>query len=158
MAGSDQIPTGNAGPDVILRGGLPAHRMYLLECTPGSGKTTLGLQFLRQAIADGEKALYITLSETKAYVVIAVSDTGVGMSAEVLQTWLRWSRVSLRRRGAAKPCCSSRTMPRCDCWSSKSCESFLIRQSKPTRPTPPFASCNPIVGSSSWFRMSVCPG
>jgi circadian clock protein KaiC len=64
MAGP-QISSGNTGLDVILRGGLPPQRMYLLEGSPGSGKTTLGMQFLLQAIAEGEKALYITLSETK---------------------------------------------------------------------------------------------
>ena len=39
--------------------------MYLLEGTPGTGKTTLALQFIRTAIMAGESALYITLSESK---------------------------------------------------------------------------------------------
>jgi circadian clock protein KaiC len=42
---------------------LPANYLYLVEGTPGSGKTTLGLQFLRRGVQDGEKGLYITLSE-----------------------------------------------------------------------------------------------
>jgi circadian clock protein KaiC len=50
---------------VILKGGLPANRMYLLEGAPGSGKTTLALQFLREGVRLGESALYITLSETR---------------------------------------------------------------------------------------------
>jgi circadian clock protein KaiC len=50
---------------MILRGGLPPRRLYLVEGAPGSGKTTLALQFLREGIRNGEKALYITLSETK---------------------------------------------------------------------------------------------
>lgn len=62
--GQALISTGNAGLDVILKGGLPAHRLYLVEGEPGSGKTTLGLQFLRHGVAAGERVLYITLSET----------------------------------------------------------------------------------------------
>ena len=58
------VSTGNAGFDSILKGGLPRNRLYLLEGTPGSGKTTLGLQFLLDGVAAGESVLYITLSET----------------------------------------------------------------------------------------------
>lgn len=58
------IATGNTGLDQVLRGGLPRDRLYLLEGTPGSGKTTLGLQFLFEGVRQGESVLYITLSET----------------------------------------------------------------------------------------------
>ena len=58
------ISTGNAGLDSVLKGGLPSNRLYLLEGTPGSGKTTLGLRFLLEGVAAGEPVLYITLSET----------------------------------------------------------------------------------------------
>ncbi len=58
------VSTGNAGFDAILKGGLPSNRLYLLEGTPGAGKTTLGLQFLLEGVAAGEPVLYITLSET----------------------------------------------------------------------------------------------
>lgn len=58
------ISTGNAGLDTILKGGLPASRLYLLEGAPGSGKTTLCLQFLLEGVRQGEKVLYVTLSET----------------------------------------------------------------------------------------------
>ena len=61
---TDRISTGNAGLDLVLRGGLPPSRMYLLEGAPGSGKTTLALQFLLEGAAAGEAGLYITLSET----------------------------------------------------------------------------------------------
>ncbi len=57
--------TGNPGLDAILRGGLPSNRLYLLEGAPGSGKTTLALQFLLDGAAAGEAGLYITLSETR---------------------------------------------------------------------------------------------
>jgi len=62
----ERAATGIPGLDHILEGGLPANHLYLVEGTPGSGKTTLGLQFLRRGVAAGEKGLYITLSETAA--------------------------------------------------------------------------------------------
>ena len=64
-SGIPRIDTGVQGLNDILLGGLPAGQMYLLEGTPGTGKTTLALQFIRTAILAGQKALYITLSETK---------------------------------------------------------------------------------------------
>ncbi|MFT4253799.1 MAG: gas vesicle protein GvpD [Caulobacter sp.] len=62
--GYTRISTGNGGLDAILRGGLPANRLYLVEGEPGSGKTTLGLQFLQDGVKRGERVLYVTLSET----------------------------------------------------------------------------------------------
>ena len=61
---TSRISTGNSGLDTILRGGLPPNRLYLLEGAPGSGKTTFALQFLLEGIGQGERCLYITLSET----------------------------------------------------------------------------------------------
>ncbi len=63
--GPSRIDTGVQGLNDILSGGLPAGQMYLLEGTPGTGKTTLAMQFVRTAVLAGEKALYITLSESK---------------------------------------------------------------------------------------------
>lgn len=57
--------TGIAGLDDILLGGFPKHRLYLLQGQPGVGKTTLALQFLLEGVRNGEKVLYITLSETE---------------------------------------------------------------------------------------------
>jgi circadian clock protein KaiC len=69
MSPNDESPalalTGIAGLDEILNGGLTPERMYLVEGTPGTGKTTLGLGFLLAGADVGEVGLYITLAETE---------------------------------------------------------------------------------------------
>ncbi len=62
--GTARAATGISGLDDILGGGLTQHRVYLVEGTPGTGKTTLSLQFLLEGLRVGEAGLYITLSET----------------------------------------------------------------------------------------------
>ena len=59
------VSTGIEGLDHILGGGFTPNRLYLLEGEPGSGKTTMGLQFLLAGVQAGETVLYVTLSETR---------------------------------------------------------------------------------------------
>ncbi len=59
-----QVSTGVKGLDEILSGGLPSGRIYLVHGDAGTGKTTLGFQFLRAAAAEGKRALCITLLQT----------------------------------------------------------------------------------------------
>ncbi|MBK6008887.1 AAA family ATPase [Ramlibacter ginsenosidimutans] len=101
--------TGIAGLDVILGGGLPAQHVYLIEGDPGSGKTTLGLQFLRQGVKENERGLYVTLSETAAELRTVASSHGwtldgielfelvssEGLSPELEQSILHPSQVEL---------------------------------------------------------------
>jgi len=61
-----RTPTGIEGLDHILGGGVTANRLYLVEGTPGTGKTTFALQFLLEGARRGEAGLYVTLSETEA--------------------------------------------------------------------------------------------
>jgi circadian clock protein KaiC len=65
-ANNSKARTGIVGLDDVLAGGLSRGSIFLLEGQPGSGKTTLALQFLMTGAAAGEKGLYITLSETEA--------------------------------------------------------------------------------------------
>ncbi|MDZ5454800.1 ATPase domain-containing protein [Labrys sp. ZIDIC5] len=60
------VSTGVGGLDDVLRGGLPASNLYILQGAPGSGKTTLALQFLRAGVAAGGRCIYVSLSQTKA--------------------------------------------------------------------------------------------
>jgi circadian clock protein KaiC len=58
------LSSGVPGLDSILAGGLTRDRLYLVEGEPGTGKTTLALQFLNEGVRLGESVLYITLAET----------------------------------------------------------------------------------------------
>ncbi len=62
--------------DEILRGGLPANRLYLLKGSPGVGKTTVALQFLLEGLRLGQRSLYITLSETRDEINAVASSHG----------------------------------------------------------------------------------
>jgi circadian clock protein KaiC len=62
---NDKAKIGIAGLDDVLGGGLSRGSLFLLEGEPGSGKTTIALQFLLAGAAAGENSLYVTLSETE---------------------------------------------------------------------------------------------
>jgi circadian clock protein KaiC len=76
-----RVSTGNAGLDDILGGGLDAHRVYLLEGRPGTGKTTLALQYLLEGAAHGERGMYVTLSESKKELCAVAARHGWSLDA-----------------------------------------------------------------------------
>ena len=57
--------TGIPGLDEVMCGGLIPRQLYLVDGSPGAGKTTLALQYLLEGVRNGEKCTYVTLSETK---------------------------------------------------------------------------------------------
>ena len=57
--------TGIHGLDDIMSGGFTHRRLFLIEGVPGSGKTTLALQYVMEGAKQGEAVLYVTLSETE---------------------------------------------------------------------------------------------
>src|SRR4051794_37726029 len=59
------VPTGAPGLDHVLLGGFLREGFYLVQGDPGSGKTTVALQFVRGRVAAGESCLYITLTESR---------------------------------------------------------------------------------------------
>jgi circadian clock protein KaiC len=72
--------TGIEGLDDILRGGLTPNRLYLVEGVPGSGKTTLALQFLLEGTRRREPVLYVTLSETEEELRAVAASHGWSLS------------------------------------------------------------------------------
>jgi circadian clock protein KaiC len=76
-SGGQQVDaSGVAGLDDILGGGFTPRRLYSVEGVPGSGKTTLAMQFLREGARRKEPVLYVTLSETKAELIDTAASHG----------------------------------------------------------------------------------
>ena len=71
-----RVPFGISGLDDVLHGGLPAGHMYLLEGTPGAGKTTMALQFALTNRNRGQKTLYVTLSESRQELLAVAASHG----------------------------------------------------------------------------------
>ncbi|HET9281468.1 MAG TPA: ATPase domain-containing protein [Candidatus Angelobacter sp.] len=78
--GNTRLKTGIAGLDDILHGGLQSGHVYLVEGDPGTGKTTLGIQFLLAGIAKGEATLYITLAESRQELQAVADSHGFDIS------------------------------------------------------------------------------
>ena len=75
-ASLERCPSGVDGLDEVLGGGLPHNCFYLIQGDPGSGKTTLALQFLLEGLRKGERVFYITLSETRDELLKVVKSHG----------------------------------------------------------------------------------
>lgn len=73
---SEKCKTGVPGLDEVLRGGLPRNQLFLLQGQPGTGKTTLALQFLMEGARSGETSLYITFSETQLELEMVANSHG----------------------------------------------------------------------------------
>ncbi|RYX83725.1 circadian clock protein KaiC [bacterium] len=77
----DRAATGIEGLDDILSAGLPRRRLYLIQGEPGTGKTTLSLQFLLRGAQEGEKCLYISLSESRDEILQVAESHGWDLSS-----------------------------------------------------------------------------
>ena len=79
MQGVSRGSSGCQGLDDVLGGGLPLGHFYLVEGEPGTGKTTLALQFVSQGPRSGEKVLYVTLSESRSELVAVAASHGLNL-------------------------------------------------------------------------------
>src|SRR3569833_1536136 len=67
---AERLPTGIAGLDTILKGGVLRGGIYIVQGTPGSGKTIFGNQVCFAAAASGARAVYVTvLAETHSRMI-----------------------------------------------------------------------------------------
>jgi len=73
---ADKAKIGIWGLDDILSGGFSRGHLFLIEGAPGTGKTTVALQFLIEGAQAGEKCLYITLSETESELRVGAASHG----------------------------------------------------------------------------------
>lgn len=77
---SGVVPCGIEGLDDILRGGFPQECLFLVTGAPGTGKTSLAMQFLLEGVRRGERCLYVTLSESKAEIEKVAQSHGWDLS------------------------------------------------------------------------------
>ena len=90
--------SGCPGLDDVLGGGFPAGHVYLLEGEPGTGKTTLALQFMAEGLRNGEKVLYVTLSESRSDLLSVGRAHGINLEGiRILE--LRPSEEDLKPEG-----------------------------------------------------------
>lgn len=89
----ERLSSGIAGLDSILNGGFPSHRSILVEDAPGTGKTTLALQFLIQAVERGDQAVFFSVAQ----------------SSEELEMIARSHDMDLRGIEVVSPALTSRT-------------------------------------------------
>src|SRR3569832_396504 len=92
------IETGITGLDKILSGGLTPNRLYLVEGDPGSGKTTLALQFLLAGIRRGESCMFVTLSESKEELYASAESHGWNLDGINVLEIIASEDGSMRRR------------------------------------------------------------
>src|SRR5689334_19687630 len=79
MDNSKFVPSGVPGLDDVLNGGFLREGFYLVQGDPGSGKTTVALQFVRGRVKAGEPCLYITLTESRRDLESTCSSHGLSL-------------------------------------------------------------------------------
>lgn len=81
--GMDKVKTGVDGLDEMLFGGIPRSSTVVVMGSFGTGKTTLGLQFLNEGLAVGEKGIFISLEEDKESILADAEAHGWDMRGKI---------------------------------------------------------------------------
>src|SRR5579884_2366422 len=95
---SARCSSGCPGLDDVLGGGFPRGHFYLLEGEPGTGKTTLALQYVADGLKNGERVLYVTLSESPSDLQSVAFSHGINIQG-VQFLELRPSEEDLKLQG-----------------------------------------------------------
>ncbi len=74
-----RIRTGIPGFDELIQGGLVANRVYIVAGPPGSGKSTFGIQFLIQGAREGERGVFVSLTEDPQNIIEDMSTFNFGL-------------------------------------------------------------------------------
>ena len=77
---SDRQPTGVEGLDTVLKGGYPTGRIMMVEGAPGTGKSTLALQFLLEGKPNGKKTLFISVAQSRPELAMIAASHGMDLS------------------------------------------------------------------------------
>lgn len=85
MSGSDRSSSGLSGLDNVLGGGFVRGRLHLIEGRPGTGKTTLAMQFVLAGRDQSETSLYVSMSETRAELEAVAAAHGWSLAGLELQ-------------------------------------------------------------------------
>lgn len=83
MLQTERVPTGIAGLDPLIEGGLPKGRSFLITGEPGTGKTIFALQFLVEGLKRGEKGIYVTADESPMDVLEQAASLGWDLEPRV---------------------------------------------------------------------------
>ncbi|CCQ33416.1 Circadian regulator protein [Halorhabdus tiamatea SARL4B] len=71
-----RIDLGIEGLDQMIQGGIPSRHLMVVIGSPGTGKTTFGLQFLHHGLEQGENVVFITLEQSRESILDTADERG----------------------------------------------------------------------------------